>query len=371
MCKEFKRVIAPTSPISTGNHALQDYQMQLMLLEQGNKKRLMMARQEQDNMMGMLNNGSSSSSRYTGVNILDYSSRPTGFSTYTYSQYEPVEPAWNAPLTSNYFNMIRSFRVEIIFPSQPPYQSSISATIGFSEKMLHTFCDDLHKLVGRFRLMPRPLSRLEIVLGIKIGRPGPAGMSLEEAMSTAQVLLRSFQRLRNVGKPDIPLVLINDSQNREISLLSNPSWARAVSDRNFYDYLQSWVSDVSSSTPLLESPVFKAYWQLDRLLTGIRDNHPDGCFRQFPDLLHTAKVAREADDMASFRVVWDTVLNIWLDYVNNQTLFQSNVSLSIDAIDSTIRDDSDIKAPRQDLWAQGDGSGCGLGWAETYQNGGV
>jgi len=33
-----------------GNHALQDYQMQLMLLEQQNKKRLLMARQEQDNM---------------------------------------------------------------------------------------------------------------------------------------------------------------------------------------------------------------------------------------------------------------------------------------------------------------------------------
>lgn len=34
------------------NHALQDYQMQLMLLEQQNKKRLMMARQEQDSTMG-------------------------------------------------------------------------------------------------------------------------------------------------------------------------------------------------------------------------------------------------------------------------------------------------------------------------------
>ena len=33
-----------------GNHALQDYQMQLMLLEQQNKKRLMMARQEQDSI---------------------------------------------------------------------------------------------------------------------------------------------------------------------------------------------------------------------------------------------------------------------------------------------------------------------------------
>ncbi|KAI1822155.1 hypothetical protein F4861DRAFT_413675 [Xylaria intraflava] len=33
------------------NHALQDYQMQLMLLEQQNKKRLLMARQEQDSMV--------------------------------------------------------------------------------------------------------------------------------------------------------------------------------------------------------------------------------------------------------------------------------------------------------------------------------
>ncbi|KAK6522525.1 hypothetical protein TWF281_001968 [Arthrobotrys megalospora] len=33
---------------ATGNHALQDYQMQLMLLEQQNKKRLMMARAEQE-----------------------------------------------------------------------------------------------------------------------------------------------------------------------------------------------------------------------------------------------------------------------------------------------------------------------------------
>ncbi len=39
------------------NHALQDYQMQLMLLEQQNKKRLMMARQEQDNMGGMPREG--------------------------------------------------------------------------------------------------------------------------------------------------------------------------------------------------------------------------------------------------------------------------------------------------------------------------
>ncbi|KAG5961712.1 hypothetical protein E4U57_006039 [Claviceps arundinis] len=39
------------------NHALQDYQMQLMLLEQQNKKRLMMARQEQDTITGIPREG--------------------------------------------------------------------------------------------------------------------------------------------------------------------------------------------------------------------------------------------------------------------------------------------------------------------------
>ena len=37
---------------SGGNHALQDYQMQLMLLEQQNRKRLFMARQEKDTIGG-------------------------------------------------------------------------------------------------------------------------------------------------------------------------------------------------------------------------------------------------------------------------------------------------------------------------------
>ncbi|KAI4957964.1 hypothetical protein J4E86_005104 [Alternaria arbusti] len=42
----------PPGAPQQGNHALQDYQMQLMLLEQQNKKRLLMARQEQDNQSG-------------------------------------------------------------------------------------------------------------------------------------------------------------------------------------------------------------------------------------------------------------------------------------------------------------------------------
>lgn len=40
------------NPSSEGNHALQDYQMQMMLLEQQNKKRMMTAEQEKDTISG-------------------------------------------------------------------------------------------------------------------------------------------------------------------------------------------------------------------------------------------------------------------------------------------------------------------------------
>ena len=46
----FHNVATTSFNLPSGNHALQDYQMQMMLLEQQNKKRLLMARQEQDTM---------------------------------------------------------------------------------------------------------------------------------------------------------------------------------------------------------------------------------------------------------------------------------------------------------------------------------
>jgi len=312
-----------------GNHALQDYQMQLMLLEQQNKKRLMMARQEQDNM---INNGSSSSSHRPPINCNE---PPTGSSIVPYTS-GPIEPAWYPPLNVNYFNMIQSFLVEIVFPPQSnPNSSSRRESPEALESKLYDYCDHVHKLVGRFRLMQRPLAKLKIVLKL-----GKTEMKREEAMSAAQVLLRPFQRLRNVGKPEVPLILINDFEDREVELLNHRECTSFILDQHFYDYLDYWLSDLSSSGPSLGPPVFEAYWQLERLLSGIRSHHSDVKFVQFTKLLHTARVAREADDLPSFRAVWDLVVNIWFDYVNDQKRFRSNVSLSIDAIKSTIKEDS-------------------------------
>lgn len=327
MCNSFKK-----SP--GGNHALQDYQMQLMLLEQQNKKRLMMARLEQDMMT---NGGSSSSSNppminrqmpNTGPPIIPYTSGP-------------VEPAWYPPLSMKYFNMIRSFTVEVVFPppNEPNFPGrhvrvSPEEEAKALESKLYDYCDHLHKLVGRFRFVHRPLARLQIVLKL-----GKTEMRREEAMSAAQVLLRPFQRLRNIDKPEVPSILVKDSDGHEIELLNQPAWTSSTMDRNFHDYLNCWLSDLSSPEPFLTSPVFKAYWQLERLLSGIKKHHCDVTFIPFTRLLHTGRVAREADDLPSFKAVWGQVLDIWFDYVNDQRRFRSNVSLCIDAIDSTVNED--------------------------------
>jgi len=231
-----------------GNHALQDYQMQLMLLEQQNKKRLMMARQEQDNM---INNGSSSSSHRPPINCNE---PPTGSSIVPYTS-GPIEPAWYPPLNVNYFNMIQSFLVEIVFPPQSnPNSSSRRESPEALESKLYDYCDHVHKLVGRFRLMQRPLAKLKIVLKL-----GKTEMKREEAMSAAQVLLRPFQRLRNVGKPEVPLILINDFEDREVELLNHRECTSFILDQHFYDYLDYWLSDLSSSGPSLGPLVFEAY----------------------------------------------------------------------------------------------------------------
>ena len=323
----------PKKVAHNGGHALQDYQMQLMLLEQQNKKRLMMARQEQDNI---INNGSSSSSHH---HLINCNKLPTGPSIVPYA-YEPVEPAWYPPLSVNYFNMIQSFLIEIVFP--PPSNPNSSSRRGSPEAVakalestLYDYCDHLHKLVGRFRLMQRPLTQLKVVL-----RLGKTEINREEAMSAAHILLRPFQSLRNVGNSEVPSILINDLEDREVELLNHSDCTSSITDRSFYDYLNDWLSDLSSSGPSLSPPVFEAYWQLERLLSTIRNHHSDVKFIQFTELLHTARVAREADDLPSFRAVWDQVLNIWFDYVNDQKRFRSNVSLSIDAIDSTIKAES-------------------------------
>ncbi|QDS74737.1 hypothetical protein FKW77_000977 [Venturia effusa] len=101
-----------------GNHALYDYQMQLMLLEHQNKKRLLMVRQEQDNV--------NSSPRSRIDDITSLSSDPK-----LHLHTSIWHPGGLSPAN---IDMIRSFQVNIIFPYVPQPGLSFQQQIEFQRQ---------------------------------------------------------------------------------------------------------------------------------------------------------------------------------------------------------------------------------------------
>ena len=312
-----------------GKPALQDYQMQLMLLEKHNKKRLMMARQEQDNISRDPNSTHSPATR-------DIQRPARSPISYTYG---PIETLWHPPLCSRYFNMIQSFLIEFVFPSPVGSNSVIQRVPGTSntdvamqrnlELRLYDYCDHLHKLIGRLQLIQRPIARLEIIIEF-----GSNYNTREEAFCAAQFLLRPFRRLCCVARPKVLSITMEDFQNRETELLTT-DWTSCEADMIFADYLKCWSRDLSGSEPSFECPqVFEAYWKLEKLLHSIKEHcyHAEPKFDQFTDWLHAARIAREANDLTGFKEIWDHVVNTWCDYQNNQKNFQSSVARSIDTI---------------------------------------
>ena len=75
------------NPSSEGNHALQDYQMQMMLLEQQNKRRLLMAHREQDTVPGAGGYGESVDDGNADTIIPDLPALGTQESEWTESGY--------------------------------------------------------------------------------------------------------------------------------------------------------------------------------------------------------------------------------------------------------------------------------------------
>ena len=322
--------------------ALQDYQMQLMLLEQQNKRRLIMARREQDNI-----NGGSSSTHIMfscGIQQPDRSHIP-----YT---YRPIETLWRPPISDRCFNMIRSFLIQIVFlPEGDPCiaghrahgSSNADASIHkLLESRLYDYCDHLHRLIERLQLIQGPIAHLDIIIKL-----GDTYIKQEEAFPAAQFLLRPFRRLYNVAKPNVLSITMNDFYGYETELVG-PDWISGTADRTFADYLKCWSRDLSNSQPSCECPqVFEAYWKLEELLSNVKEHcyHAEPILSKFTDLLDAARVAREAEDLTHFKGVWDQVVNIWYDYLNERNNFQSNVARSIDAIYDIVGNGSGASGP--------------------------
>jgi len=318
-----------------GAQPLLDYQMQLMLLEQQNKRRLLMARQEQ-----AILNGQPSSTQTSEFRSIQ---RPIR-SPFPYAN-GPMGNVWQTPLSDRYFNMIRSFLIESVIPSLrgpisaghtrhgPP--KADAATSKILEVRLYDYCDHLHRVIGRLQLIQRPIAHLQIIIKFC-----DTYTKREEALSAAQFLLQPFRRLHNVTTPKVLSLTMGAFPDRVTELLI-PDWtpAAAGATTSFTNYLNRWSRDLSSPQPSFQSQgVFEAYWKLEKLTSSIKGHHYDAepVFDQFTDLLHFARIAREANDLAHFQKIWDRVVQIWLEYLSNQKDYHIIVARSIKDIDNIV-----------------------------------
>ncbi|KAH7407110.1 hypothetical protein BKA64DRAFT_407235 [Cadophora sp. MPI-SDFR-AT-0126] len=283
-------------PTNIHNHALQDYQMQLMLLEQQNKRRLLMARDERRR------NGESS--RQPTTSVMGLMSSPQ-------------------PLAPHHFSMIRSFIIEVIVDDgnqvENFYNPNMPADPEKLESTTFDFCDHLHKLIGRLQL--QPLTRLQITM-----RVGENYSHWQDALVRTRFLLEPFRRLRNVAQPDVLSVTIQAPGMDEMELL-----------QYLPEYLHEWSSDLKSSRFSLQSPIFEAYWQLEDMVNTLKKHYRhDSRLDSMDEYLHGARVARENDDRETFRMIWGQVVNVYMDYLNYQKEFQTNMAMTIDRINGLL-----------------------------------
>ncbi|CZR52085.1 uncharacterized protein PAC_01962 [Phialocephala subalpina] len=306
------------------HHALEDHQWQQMILGQ---QGLFMARQGR-RILG----GASSSAHTPTIRGNQSHAKSPNFDSNV-----PVEPIREPPLSKRYFNMIQSFRIEIVLPSPSAWwlPNSDAASHKASMSRLLDYCDHLHRLIGRLRIIQRPIARLEIVI-----RFGNAYLNRRDVFPIAQFLLRPFRRLHNVAKPDLLSITIQDSLG-EVELLTR-DWASSPAGGKLAAYLEHLFEHMSSSQPPPELPVFKVYWQLERLLSYMKEHyrHAHPKIGKITGLLYAARFAREVEDLSSFRAIWNQVVDIWSDCLNEHVEFQSNVALSINAIHSTVQNGS-------------------------------
>ena len=230
--------------------------------------------------------------------------------------------------------MVQSFRIEIVLPSPNAWwlPNSPAASHKASLSRLLDYCDHLHKLVGRLRIMQRSIARLEIVFKF-----GNAYQNREDTFPVVQFLLRPFRRLHNVVNPSLHSVAIQDPHGY-VELLA-PEWASTPTVTRLGVFLNHLFGLMTSSQPSPELPVFKAYWQLTRLLLYLKEHyrHADPKIRKIARLLYSARYIREAEDHSGFEAIWNQVVEIWTDCLHEYVNFQHNVALSIDEIHSTIQ----------------------------------
>ncbi|PMD36890.1 hypothetical protein L207DRAFT_586577 [Hyaloscypha variabilis F] len=352
-----------------GGHALQDYQMQLMLLEQQNKKRLCWARQEQDSIVCSTSNIPPPSPTHPPTQPFIHYPIPCTTTTSTSG------PIWTAPLAPRYFNKIHHFHITFLFPSTTQLHTTYPLAPFLASARLYDYSDKIHSLIGRLLQLTHPISTLS--LRIKFSDTYATRSS---AIYAAQFLLRPFRRLSNIRNPSISAIKMSPYQSGpEIDILSPlpplplplpyppPSTsAPSIEETNLHAFLRSWKEDLKAEMPVMRrgSRVFDAYWKLEALVKGVRD-HYRGCdlgWGRMEELLGVARVAREDGDELGFRVVWENIVGTWLGYLEEQRRWEREVEEQIDGIMGVVWRDEGEESSGNDVFGA-------LGNYEAVENG--
>lgn len=327
-----------------GAHALQDYQMQLMLLEQQNMRRKIMACRQQ-----------------SAMNNLHVRTMPPQLEMFESIKPQSIHrhvdpgngygPIWQHPFNS-YFDMIRSFHVEIEHPDgaqninkiamqqQHTHPATQRPSGEFLETQLYEACDQLHQLVGRFDQVQPNINHLQISIRIA------AYDTREEAVAAAKLLLRPFSRLRSVNSPKIVSVNWNRCElmphlpahafyKAEISLLQS---------KRLEEFIQRWSSSVTSSgDPPPPSSIMRGYWLLYEMVSDIVC-HIGSKSNELVQSLRRARVSREADDLLGLREEYEGILQQWNEHSAKQRSLEENIEYSAALLTSVIYNETELTA---------------------------
>jgi hypothetical protein len=254
---------------------------------------------------------------------------------------------WDPIIGEAAFRKIRSFRVEITLSSKPvflhPFLAADEHYYNFLDQIVFTASDSVRKVIGRLETVRPHIRDLEIFI-----RTEDMSRKQDELLAAAQVLLRPFQRLRNVSNPRVRSVIcFYDELHRTTTvktLFPTPTNEKTEADSVFENYLRGWGMEMSSCGPAPEpSAISTVYWQLGELVHNIKytiwpqrdlDSLEDP--NTFESLLHVVKSAREAEDLVRFKEMLKRIVKIWGDYVNKQDQIRDHVTREIKSLYAAI-----------------------------------
>jgi hypothetical protein len=295
-------------------HHLQDYQMQLMLLEQQNRRRLLLARR----------------------------------GNFPLPPPAPITPRRR---TANYAFINCSLDGWIpknVSVDNVQRMKSLLINITFlaitkdhvlsSHEQLYELCDSLHKLAGLLATIP-PENMKKFEVTITISLENESNIKTDEIVKISKILLQPLQRLRGIQSARVVSIGVRDHQpvqfqgpmisagSNSIHEIQKSIHYRSDAPEEYHHGLRSvvdrWQADVSSPGPAQESREYKAAYTLAEMISKMSTHEVllDSEITQLVEIISKARAAREQEDFSGLRNAYEMVLELIEAHKNMQEDF--------------------------------------------------